>query len=132
MAAKLFQLLPALEQWAGGCKATGQSLTEGSKTILLSNEGHFSLQCLYFYPNLIASCCRLNVAVFNLTKILCLQVCPQQLKDRDAAALNWDSKLLLQEDNLSLKMLFLPRHCSPKTTLRSSYLKIFIHSSSCL
>lgn len=110
MAAKLFQLLPALEQWAGGCKAIGQSLTEGSKTIFLSNEGHFSLRYLYFYPNPTASCCRLNDAVFNLTMILSFQVLPQQLKDRDAATLNRDSKLLLQEDNLSLKMLFSPQH----------------------
>ena len=56
MAAEFFQLLPALEQQAGGGKATGQSLTEGSKTILPSKDGHFSLCCLYFYPNLTASC----------------------------------------------------------------------------
>lgn len=128
MAAELFQLLPALEQWAGGGKATSQRPAEGSRTILLSKE-RFSLRCLYFYPNLTA--CRLNIAVFNLPKILRLQVFPRQLKDRDAAALKCDSKLLLQEENLLLKMLFSPRLCSPKKLLWSRYLKRFIHSSSC-
>lgn len=128
MAAELFQLLPALEQWAGGGKATSQRPAEGSRTILLSKE-RFSLRCLYFYPNLTA--CRLNITVFNLPKILRSQVFPRQLKDRDAAALKCDSKLLLQEENLLLKMLFSPRLCSPKKLLWSRYLKRFIHSSSC-
>lgn len=41
MAAELFQLLLVTEKRAGGHKATGQSSTEGHKSLLLSKEGHF-------------------------------------------------------------------------------------------
>lgn len=88
-----------------------------------------SLCCLYFYPSVTAVACRLNITVFNLTKILCLQVFPQrQLKDRDAVAPDCDSELPIHKNNLSLTMLFLTRVCSPKKLLWSRYLKRFIHS----